>query len=266
MTSIRLFLIRRGGILLVLACLIAVSVQTISAAFIVPLPFPDANAFIPAAVTFRSTGTLANHIYAAAYLYDPAHLGRFIFYPPLFPWLVGSLMPTATPRAAFAVLAAFRILTILALALLIVRAARNLRDADSWILLGTGSVLLIAEAGMRVPTVGRPEALASLFVVGAISTLFLNKEGWRLIALTVASGLIGATHPVGAVISIMLLSGYFTFTHAPRSACARALAVGLGGATISLAIIAVSPNGFVDTILGTATHASVQIQRHAESW
>jgi hypothetical protein len=119
---------------------------------------------------------------------------------------------------------------------------------------------------MRVPTVGRPEALASLFVVGAIPTLFLTKERWRLIALTAASGLIGATHPVGAVIFTMLLSGYFSFTHASRSACVRALAVGFGGIAISLTIIAVSPNGFLDTILGTAAHASFQIQRHVESW
>ncbi len=69
--------------------------------FVFPKPFGDARAYVGTAVSYARGHGLTNPIYAST-TFDPAGLRRCL-YVPLYPWMVGQLMPTATIQAAFMV-------------------------------------------------------------------------------------------------------------------------------------------------------------------
>src|SRR5262245_45285038 len=84
----------------------------------------DAVGFVPAGIFFRQGAGLINPGYEATSL-DPLKQGRLITYPPLFPWVVGALMPTTEPSAAFVVIAGLRALSLCGFLFLLGRAFRR---------------------------------------------------------------------------------------------------------------------------------------------
>jgi hypothetical protein len=114
-----------GPIWFGVACLTAIVLQFVSAYFIFPRPETDAIAFLPAAISFARGEGLVNPLYYLAWATDPQEVGRYTFHAPLFPWLVGSLMPDGEVSTAFGVIAGIRAATFLLLGLLLFRIAKR---------------------------------------------------------------------------------------------------------------------------------------------
>ncbi|MFN5953962.1 MAG: hypothetical protein ACK6A9_16515 [Dolichospermum sp.] len=226
-----------------------------------PIPGGDAEAFIPAAVSYSSGFGLKNIIYPLSFATDIENQGRFCQYPPLFPWLVGFLMFHPTTESAFFILGIFSLISICLFVLLLIKIIKSVKthiEYDSAII---ASLMIFSYSGMILPMSGRPELLASIFLLlGAVIFAYSkNKIGSVLIGIII--GLLGATHIAGAIISIVIL----LLAQAYRFSCIKTVQFMLISSLVALVtaftIIALSPNGLIDTLIGIRLHSKMQLER-----
>lgn len=233
----------------------------LSALYVFPLPDGDAVFFIPTAVRYASGAGLDNPINQLVFETDVQNRGRFCFYPPLFPWIIGMLMRQATAQSAFLVIAGMRIIAISWLAVLLVQIVKRLKIHFNLTVAMTIVLMVFSYAGMLRPTTGRPEALATIFVLAGI-TISLYTKGWiEAILQGIVIGLLGATHPAGAVIAVALLGIFHAFRYRTLQALQSSAIAAILGVVISLAIISISPNGLIDTLMGVKLHAAKELGR-----
>jgi hypothetical protein len=225
-----------------------------------PPPRGDAIGFVPAAIEFRAGHGLVQPIYPL-YLTAADGSSRLSYPLPLFPWLVAALMPANGPRAAFEVVALFRVLSLLAAAALFLRAAGPGARGFGVSAAACGSLVGMCTSGM--PTEGRPEALGVLVVLAATGVCLLKPERPRILELGVLLGLMGVAHPVGAIY-LGLALGVRAAAQAPwKRAAGNFLAIGALSLAVAAAITALSPHGLVETLRATMQRVPVGI---TSSW
>jgi hypothetical protein len=117
---------------------------------------------------------------------------------------------------------------------------------------------------MRLPTVGRPEALGGLLLIAALLATRLRDGHLQAAVLSVLLGAMGAAHPAGAVLLSLGLAAYYATVLALRPALARLAAIGAGAVAVFLILMLLSPNGLADTLSGMLLHAEHQVGRSAE--
>jgi hypothetical protein len=222
-----------------------------------PTPFSDARYYVGAAVSHAQGHGLNNPIYPTTTL-DPAGLRRCL-YVPLYPWLVGLLMPTATTQAAFAVHGMFSGLCVVLASILLYRAATEEGRKLVPVVTGFVCLALVNLSSRWIPAEGRPEVLATVWLlIGMLAApLVVATRQWLLLGLLL--GLMGATQPVPAVMAAALIGAYLS----ARFPYSKAL-VHLGGtAAVSVLVfslvLAASPNGLVDTVRGSMATARIAI-------
>ena len=143
-----IFIIIISGII---SCIIVI----ISANFMFPIPGGDAEAFIPAAVSYSNGVGLKNIIYQLSYDTDILNQGRFCQYPPLFPWVVGALMLDSTTKSAFFILGLFSSISICLFTFIltfIVKSTNVSRRYDAAII---ASIMIFSYTGMILPMSGK---------------------------------------------------------------------------------------------------------------
>ncbi|HEY3569711.1 MAG TPA: hypothetical protein VGP73_17390 [Thermoanaerobaculia bacterium] len=223
-----------------------------------PIPSGDSHAFVPPALLLKGGGGLRNPISELARELDPTGQARYLQYPPLFPWIVAALMARPTPSAAFLAIAGLNVINVVLCVLLFARAAGPGRLATAAAALLGIATLLVGEQ------TGRPEVLATLWVLLAIHAhLALSPErSWLPVGAIL--GLLGATHPVGA----LLLGLLAVMAHAARLPTGRALGRSAGTLAVSLAvfagILAVSPYGLRETLEGLRRHGGAVAARGSQ--
>jgi hypothetical protein len=242
--------------LFILSGLLILSLLAFGAA-VFPVPSGDSHAFVPPALLLKAGGGLRNPISDLTRRLDPTGQARYLQYPPLFPWILSRLMPRPTPSAAFLAIAGLNAVNVILCALLFARSARSLPWAAAMALLGIATLL----AGEQT---GRPEVLATLWVLLAIHLhLALPlKRSW--LPVGVILGLLGATHPVGA----LLLGLLAVLAYAARLPTGRALRMASGTLAVSLAVfagvLAASPFGLHETLEGIRRHGGAVAARSSQ--
>ena len=249
-----IFIIIISGII---SCIIVI----ISANFMFPIPGGDAEAFIPAAVSYSNGVGLKNIIYQLSYDTDILNQGRFCQYPPLFPWVVGALMLDSTTKSAFFILGLFSSISICLFTFIltfIVKSTNVSRRYDAAII---ASIMIFSYTGMILPMSGRPELLASVFLLLGVIIFTCVKSLYSSVLLGVVLGLLGATHPAGATIAavVLLLASAYTFS-SPK-VIQFVLTSFIIAFVTTFTIITLSPNGLTDTLAGISLHSKLQLDR-----
>ncbi|HSU82981.1 MAG TPA: hypothetical protein VLR69_11215 [Thermoanaerobaculia bacterium] len=227
-------------------------------ASVFPIPTGDSHAFVPPALLLKAGGGLRNPISDLTRQLDPTGQARYLQYPPLFPWIVAGLMARPTPSAAFLAIAGLNAVNVILCALLLVRAAR-FRPwwATAAALLGIATLL----AGEQT---GRPEVLATLWVLLAVHVHLALPPERSWLPVGVILGLLGATHPVGA----LLLGLLAVMAHAARLSTRSALGMSAGTLAVSLAVfaglLAASPYGLRETLEGLRRHGGAVAARSSQ--
>ncbi len=242
----------------IISCLMVV----ISAVYMFPIPGGDAVAFMPAAIRYSSGFGLDNPIYPLSFATDIKHLGRFCQYPPLFPWIVGFLMPSPTTKSAFLILGLFSSISICLFIILLIKTIKSVRSSIKYDSAIIASIMIFSYAGMILPMSGRPELLASIFILALAIIFAYSKNKINSIFIGIILGLLGATHIAGTIISIVILllaSAYRFNSVKTLKFILISILIGLG---ITLTIITFSPNGLIDTLIGIKQHSQLQLTRN----
>ncbi len=250
----------------VLLAAVAMAVPLVSWLYLYPPPAGDAVAFIPAAVNYQATGELVNPLNPLSFNADPLNAGRFVYYPPLFPWLTGLLMVTDTAFNAFGVVAFYRTTAIFLLALILWQYVRKADPGRFRFLLSlVAAAGVIGYAGMRLPGTGRPEALAELFLLGSLASYLWMRPRCREWAYGLLLGLTGATQPAGAIFLGLGMAMEIASRRPARKAVIHTTGVLGTGMALCAGIIALSPNGLAATLEGMFYHQGLLGER-AVDW
>jgi len=237
-----------------------------------PTPGTDAPSFLVSAINHRLGRGLVNPFYPQRAFADPTGAQRHVYYPPLFPLAVSALMRRATPTDAFLAVAWLRVASVLlSCALLLAVALR----ADRGLAGSTAALIafsLCGQATSWLPTLGRPEALATLLViVAALGALHrgppsreglhrgppsregLRLDGAALVAfLGAVTGLLAATQPFGAVELVAVIGLAWSIREPTAAVLARTAAVAAIAAAVFAAVALPSPHGLAETLAGMA--------------
>lgn len=232
--------------------------------YVYPVPSGDSQSFLPTALTLDAGLGLRNPVSRFSRDLDPTGQGRYVQYPPLFPWSVALLMPAPTPRAAFLAVALLSVLDLVLAAWLFWRAAGiSGRRAAS-------AVWAVAAATLGIATLllgqqnGRPEPLATLWVLLAAHALLTLRPALSWLPCGVLLGLTGATHPMAGVILGLLLATFLS-VRLPVSAALQTIGSLLAlSLLVFSAVLALSPPGLGETLDGIRRHADLTIvERHS---
>ena len=172
----------------------------------------DSSGFIPVAINYEKGLGLINQIYWFQFNLDFLWSNNFLYYPPLFPIVVGFFMLKATPQSAYMVIAGINIATIwLATALFLTIAKQGVKKINiSNVFLIGGSI--IGLASMMDIGAGRPETLARFFMILAAWGIYFyiqNKKPWWFLGSIL--GLMIATHLIGAIYLSFLIIQFIKF-------------------------------------------------------
>jgi hypothetical protein len=217
-----------------------------------PTPGTDAPSFLATAIDCRLGRGLVNPFYPQMAFADPTGAHRFVYYPPLFPLTVAGLMRGATPADAFLGVALLRAASIFLSCVLLLRVAQR---GERGLATSTTALIVLALCGLAtnwLPTLGRPEALATvLVIVGALGAVRLR--GPALVTfLGIVIGLVGATQPFGAVELVAVMGLAWSIREPTGVALGRTAAVGAVALAVFAAVLALSPHGLSETLLGMA--------------
>jgi hypothetical protein len=175
-----------------------------------PPPLSDAVFHIPPALSHEAGTGLANPLWDLTATFDTTGQSRFLQYPPLFALTLSALMWEATPRAAFVVIALMDAASLALCGLVFFRLLCLQEERFRWL---TAAIAVAGLAGLTTRFAyhhdGRPEALGTVFVVAASAVAMRTSTRLLWLALGVFLGLLGATHPVGAILLAGLIGMYF---------------------------------------------------------
>lgn len=224
-----------------------------SAWWCLPVVCSDAHLFMGTAVRYAQGHGLTNPAYRYESL-DKTGMHRVLTYPPLFHWAVGAIMPSPDPRWAFLAVALMRVLQIIAWAWILYLILQRLLPGTAgrwlWSLPLLQGALVSEGAG---PMEGRPEALVGLLHSIGVLLLFYLPLRWHSIAAGVVLGLIGASHPVGVILSSLGLMVYAT-VRLPTGKALTFLFVAAGTSlATALAVFAASNVGAIEVIQGAGS-------------
>lgn len=217
-----------------------------------PTPGTDAPSFLATAVDLRLGRGLVNPFYPQMAFADPTGAHRHVYYPPLFPLAVASLMRGATAADAFLAVALLRAASVLLSALLLLRVAQRAEGALSAPAAALVALALCGLATNWLPTLGRPEALATLLVIVAALGAMRLRDAALVVFLGIVTGLVGATQPFGAVEMVAVMGLAWSIREPARVALGRTAAAGAVALAVFAAVLAVSPHGLSETLLGMA--------------
>jgi len=151
-----------------------------------PTPLGDSRVFMPPCIAVARGDGLVNHFDQMLTL-DPTGQDRWFHYPPLFPEIVGHLMPHATAQSAI------RTLGFLGMVAFIMTAWLWRARPWSWLLVGA---LATRATHLSYMSGSRTETLAAMIVTAA---LILGRKSWPFLW-----GLLALCHPAGAALALMI--------------------------------------------------------------
>jgi hypothetical protein len=161
-------------------------------------------------------------------------------------------MPSPTPRGAFLAVALLRVASVLLAALLLCRVAVSTGGRSGRDLTLPVALSLCGLATGWLPTLGRPEALATLFVLLAALAALALDGGARVAAFGVLLGATAATQPLGAVELGLVMALYLAARRSTPAALVESGATAALGLAVFAGLLALSPHGLAETLAGMA--------------
>ena len=232
-----------------------------------PIPGTDSIVFIPPALLFSKGYGLANSLYCVASYTDLTHTGRFNYYVPFFPYLLG-LLSSVKPgvKTIFFICSLFSTVNILLYASVIPSfiPAKLTNSIKILILLSVTYV-----ATYLLPTVGRPENFTTLMSF-LVYLLYNNRAKYNVIAY---NSLICTLFAL--ILSTQIICFFFIFTMFviyelldTKDAWKTLWVSFLRFVLIILIfclVLSLSPNGLVNTINGIRLHLDLVLIRNDRS-
>jgi hypothetical protein len=236
--------------------LLAVGYLAASAVTCIPPPGSDPYMFVGAAVRYSRGLGLTTPFYPGTL--EPLGKARLVTYTPLFHWIAGALTPTPDLWGVILVVAGMRAAQVLVwawlFAALVRRAAPCLRWR--WVI----PLLLVGMVSQNgTPTEGRPEALVGLLQAVCAALVVLLPSAWHPVTLGVVLGLIGAAHPVAAILSAGAVAVYAAFRARLAGGVGFLAVTGMVSLAVFTGLLVVSPNGLASTIRGTLALSKIGI-------
>lgn len=215
-----------------------------------PPPSTDAPGFLVSAINVALGKGLVNPLYPLATLADPSGQSRHIYHAPLFPLVLATLMPWPTPQGAFLAIALLRAASLLLSVCFFSKLLSAGGAAWRWPEAGFAAASLCGLATHWVPTVGRAEALGTLWVLLAALAPFYLAGATLLLALGTLAGTLAATHPIGGVELVVAAGLYLAARLDTRRWVGAWLAIVFAALVVFTGLLAVSPYGLRESIDG----------------
>lgn len=161
-------------------------------------------------------------------------------------------MQEAVPRAAFVVVALISSANVLLSTLLFYKVTTTGGKQLGWLdtLLVILSTIAVCTAYLGQQSSGRTEPLVTLWFLAGTLLAFSNASIYPWLPFGIFLGLLGATHPVGAVTSATLVGLYYAALYPVVRALVHLARVYLLSLLVFLCILAISPNNALDNLYG----------------
>ena len=221
-----------------------------------PIPGTDSVVFIPPAIYYSKGLGLTNPLYYVTKITDFTHQNKFNYYVPLFPFLLG-LLSKINPgiKTIFIFCSCFSIASISIYIRAIIRALPN---NASRLLKVIVCLSLTYLATYLLPTVGRPENI-TLLLVFLIYRLYNHKSKYAIWLYNLVLCLLFAFVLSAQIVCFYFCFSFFIFIEVLESKNLRATILYNSTRVVAILaifsiILAITPNGFSDTINGIYLH------------
>jgi hypothetical protein len=173
-----------------------------------PVPDGDSIYYYPVMLDRAAGHGFSNHFSRFVQQFDPTGEGRLVYHGYLYPLLVGSLAWKPNYAAIEIVIAAFQIVSLATCAGLFWLALRDTPSAGRamgfflFVAATLACATIISGIAARAETIGIP-----IITTGVIS-LYAIPFRWHWLSCGVCIGLLAATHPIGSLLSGLLVAMY----------------------------------------------------------
>lgn len=241
-------------IAILIAATLVISALFIFAYYKYPVMGGDPMFFLPVAVNFASGNGLINiSTEITSYFND-----KFIYYPPLYPIIIGSLLSQPYNSNVYYVLAFINSLIIILSSVLFYKVAVFHKKEINWFTAIVIILNIIGTASILLQLNGRPENLAQLIlVIGLIYGIFNYSSKYFLVIEGILLGIMGAIHPVSFILSAIFVGLVYFTAFNFKEAARKTFSTYFVSLIIFLGILQLSPYGIYDTIFGIVKHASL---------
>jgi hypothetical protein len=177
-----------------------------------PVPDGDSIFFLPAIKAYASTGVVDNKLVDLSFSTDPDGLGRFLFYTPGYPVIMGSAMAlfgASSYQLALLFLSLVRAAStfLLAKSLVVILRKYSLQGNAFYVL--PASAIVISSGLFLFASDGRPEILSMLFVSASVlAAISINTTPGKHIFLVLCIALL---FPVSIANGIIACSFYLLY-------------------------------------------------------
>ena len=259
MHKTNIILSRKAKTFALLAVAIMISIVNVyTSRWMYPIPGGDSAGQLVPAINWRSGHGLTNQLFALTDEFDRSGQHRFMQYPPLFHFVVGTMMISTSSVDAFTAVAILDGLCLIIYAWLICsrKISGCILDENRGFIVALLSITAMATWLSNYYT-GRPEALAQLLVLTATGLSIILPETYRLPTLAILLGLLGGTHPAGTVLFGMMIATYEAFTAKNGLVWFTRVAL-IAISAIAISLICLSGNGYPikESVLGILAHAT----------
>ena len=239
---------------LFLVCCLLLLLLVIFGYFVYPVPYTDVNVYIPPAVSYASSGKLINPVFYLESEYGTS----FVWLPPLFPMLIGILIPEATSLSAMRAITLFTSISfIMSNVGLFVAIRKHFKVLKSWI-----EVFVIVCAELLFVTIllatqqsGRPEPLSIMLMSVLVAGAVILSANRFMVLSGILIGLVASTHPVPGVIAISLAGFFLSLNNYNiKSIVYRLAVIGTLSIITFLFVLWISPNPVENIIRGILLH------------
>ncbi|MEY4731251.1 MAG: hypothetical protein RL681_197, partial [Candidatus Parcubacteria bacterium] len=229
--------------------------------------YHDAVFFMPAAVSVAGGHGLNNPLTDTRTSWgDPTGGDRYLYFPPLWPLLIGSLtsraIPIPFPQQAMLIAGILAGVTALLIAFFFYKIATlNGRSFTMYgaVLISAVLVIMFRAAWNMM---ARPETFEGLLLITACLVAWYARRQWHILTcFAVVVGIMPAIHPFGAMFAPLLVGLYYAARYPFRRAAASIVAV-YGFAFIAYVLVMqCSPYGIIETLQGVSRHANLEVAK-----
>lgn len=217
-----------------------------------PLRVGDSFFFMPAVVNYSAGEGLRNYGYLDA---DYTGAGRMVWHGYLPAMLLGSVLWDSSYHSLFLVQGFTAVVTLLLTCVLFSQVIE--RSASIYpLLVSLSAVMMII--GLVPPLLsGRPEPLATLFVLITVLVLIRIPAYCHPIALGLGLMLVGITSPAAAVLGALITGSFYSYGNQFFAAAIKfAVTMAIAAIGIALATQFVYPFGLLEWIRGLQYHST----------
>lgn len=222
-----------------------------------PVVGEDSARFALPAINFSSGLGLVNEaVDTLTSVTDLTGQGRANYYPPLYPMLIGYLLPRAETSFIFLIIALINSLSILLFALVLYKIIfkKNIYVFD-W----QKKTLFILAIVAFISTLRiwdfRPETLAIFLLLSIFWMGISEVKYWiRIVAWGICLGIMGTTHPAGLILAFLAIGLFSSWRYGISDLVKSILASLVIGSVVSIFIVRLSHLGMAEILNGTYRH------------